>query len=187
LVVGERLAARRGALGWTQADLERASGVNKANISQIERGHMAPAGQVERLARALGLDLATLEVVEGGAEISDVLGELERLLVEGRWPGGVRRGVLELLRATRPSEVAIAGVVGRLFPAAEWSPGARREALELARVEWERAQDWSERLERAHAAAGGPLAASAGVAGGTDEEALFLARMKRHLRGRSRG
>jgi transcriptional regulator with XRE-family HTH domain len=42
--------------GWTQIDLAYHSRVNPAEISRIENGKLKPSpGQIERLARALGV------------------------------------------------------------------------------------------------------------------------------------
>ncbi len=55
----------------------------------------------------------------------------------------------------------------------------------MIRAELERAMHWGERVRASYAAARQPMAASAGVPSGEDEESLFLLRMQRELKRRS--
>jgi ribosome-binding protein aMBF1 (putative translation factor) len=49
--------------GWTQTDLSYHSRVPQADISRIESGRLKPTlGQLERLARALGMNPADLMI-----------------------------------------------------------------------------------------------------------------------------
>ena len=134
------------------------------------------------MASALGLDPATLAVVEDvpAAGVTDGLGELEALLERMGYGTAVRRSFVELAAALRPA-AGVARLVARLFPAGEWSPEARLTAEALIRAEWVRAQAWAERVEAAYQAAGQPMAASGGVPAGEAEERVFLQRMQRYL------
>jgi len=56
--LGEQLAARRTALGLTQRELAKISGVQQAELSRIERGSGNPTwSTVQRLSAALALDV----------------------------------------------------------------------------------------------------------------------------------
>ncbi len=55
--IGQRLKKARGDLVWSQADLERESGVPIVTISRIENDHSRPQqGTVRKLAWALGVN-----------------------------------------------------------------------------------------------------------------------------------
>ena len=60
--LGELIAIARECKGWTLRDLEKASGVSNALISQIERGHVKDPGlsTCVRIADALGLKIDRL-------------------------------------------------------------------------------------------------------------------------------
>ena len=163
--VGARLAERRRALGLSQRELGRRSGVYYSDISRLERGEQRGASHVRRLAVALGLDPETLEVVE------DIAPARPRYDVER---------AMELVATALPG-VVIERLVADLFPGEHWSPGGREEAMALIRAEWERASGWTSRVRDAYAAAQAPMAASAGVPSGEAEEKVFLRRMRHAL------
>ncbi|MCC6811738.1 MAG: helix-turn-helix transcriptional regulator [Deltaproteobacteria bacterium] len=67
--IGERIAALRSERGFSKAKLARDSIIHPSDISKFENGHARPyPGQVERLARALGVQPADLLDPEGGAQ-----------------------------------------------------------------------------------------------------------------------
>lgn len=57
--LGELIAIARECKGWTLRDMERATGVSNALISQIERGHVKDPGfsTVIKMVDALGLSM----------------------------------------------------------------------------------------------------------------------------------
>jgi transcriptional regulator with XRE-family HTH domain len=60
------IAVARCALGWSQAQLAKASGLSKTSISQYERGKVPSVASLQRIAAALGTtvtDLAELAAV----------------------------------------------------------------------------------------------------------------------------
>jgi DNA-binding XRE family transcriptional regulator len=59
---GERLALIRMALGWTQADLARAADVSRERIRQIEVGSYPSLRLLQRLGRAMHIDIRQLFV-----------------------------------------------------------------------------------------------------------------------------
>lgn len=61
--VGDRIAARRAELGWTQGRLARAALLSRASVSAVERGrrHLDADG-LGRVAAALGVEPAELVV-----------------------------------------------------------------------------------------------------------------------------
>lgn len=73
--LGELLAIAREIKGLTLRDLERATGVSNALISQIETGKVKDPGftVVVRLARALGLGLDRVAATARPLDPSDVL------------------------------------------------------------------------------------------------------------------
>ena len=58
-MIGEKIAARRQQLGWTQTDLARAIGIAPARISEFENGMKTDCNlsTAKRLARALGCSI----------------------------------------------------------------------------------------------------------------------------------
>ncbi len=62
---GQRLAARRTALGLTQADVAERMGISKSRVSQIERGEVSTVEVISRYVQAIG----------GQLQISAVFGD----------------------------------------------------------------------------------------------------------------
>jgi len=58
-MIGEKIAARRQQLGWTQTDLARAIGIAPSRISEFENGLKTDCNlsTAKRLARALGCSI----------------------------------------------------------------------------------------------------------------------------------
>ena len=58
-MIGEKIAARRQQLGWTQTDLARAIGIAPSRISEFENGMKTDCNlsTAKRLARALGCSI----------------------------------------------------------------------------------------------------------------------------------
>ena len=58
-MIGERIAARRQQIGWTQTDLARAIGVAPSRISAFENGTKTDCNlsTAKRIARALGCSI----------------------------------------------------------------------------------------------------------------------------------
>ena len=56
--LGEAIMIRRKHLGMSQSDLAKASGIQQANISRIEKGHSNfTINQLKRIASALGASI----------------------------------------------------------------------------------------------------------------------------------
>ena len=56
-----QIRTRRESIGWTQVDLAGALGISQAALSRWESGAVSPRiADVERIARALGVDVAEL-------------------------------------------------------------------------------------------------------------------------------
>lgn len=73
--LGELIAIGRECKGWTLRDLERASGISNALISQIETGRVKDPGfaTVVRLIEALGI---SIERAAATARVKPLLGAL---------------------------------------------------------------------------------------------------------------
>jgi transcriptional regulator with XRE-family HTH domain len=70
--IGDRLKTLRLQRGMTLADLSRAAGVSTSMLSRVERNDSAPTvTTLERIAAALGLDVAALFAGAAGAEVTD--------------------------------------------------------------------------------------------------------------------
>lgn len=92
-LLGKRLAARRIALGLTQAQLSTEAGVAKRTVERIEAGHSAELITWIRLLRVLGL-LGELErlIPESVPGPMQLLNEKKKSVVRKRAPrGGARR------------------------------------------------------------------------------------------------
>jgi transcriptional regulator with XRE-family HTH domain len=64
---GKRLCFARLALGWTQADLARESGIARSQIAAYESGaHRPGLFNAAAIARALGMTLDDLTAPDGG-------------------------------------------------------------------------------------------------------------------------
>ena len=120
--LAQRIAAERADRGWTLAELAQRSGVSRAMLSKIERGHASPtAALLGRLSGALGLTLSTLLA---RAERSH--GRLLRAAAQLTWQdpesGYIRRQVsppselpLELIEVELPAGAEVS------FPASSYA------------------------------------------------------------------
>ena len=76
---GSRIQQRRRALGWSQSQLGRRTGILSSRVSRLESGHAAPGvGELMRLQVALSMSLDELIVGELSAQTSAQVG-LRRL------------------------------------------------------------------------------------------------------------
>ena len=89
--VGKRLEHARHERKWRPADVERAGGPSYKTVQAIENGHAGNVRQLERCARALGLDLVDVlyEVLTSretplSAEAAHVVRSFDATTVEGR-------------------------------------------------------------------------------------------------------
>ena len=65
MTAGERIRAKRKMWGWTIDDLARESGVNRADISQIENGGPFGAQRALKISRALDMKLEAIWTLPG--------------------------------------------------------------------------------------------------------------------------
>lgn len=63
MTIGERIHARRRALGWTLGELGERAELSAARVSRVERGADVPLSTLERILDALGMRL-TVEVCD---------------------------------------------------------------------------------------------------------------------------
>ena len=91
---GERFRAARLALGVTQREIQRRTGVNSNQLCRIEKGEILPrVDTVERLAKGLGVDAGALV---GDRQISDTEG-LPILTMYNQLPPTTKKTVRALL------------------------------------------------------------------------------------------
>lgn len=63
MTIGERIHARRRALGWTLGELGERAALSAARVSRVERGADVPLSTLARILEALGMRL-TVEVCD---------------------------------------------------------------------------------------------------------------------------
>lgn len=85
VTLGERIAARRKAMGWSQNELARRAGVNHPTLFKIESGQRTnpSIGTIVKIARALNTTAETLVGAEPAETRRRTKGEAERLAQGG--------------------------------------------------------------------------------------------------------
>jgi transcriptional regulator with XRE-family HTH domain len=113
---GELIRQRRKELGLSGHELARLAHVNQGHLSRVETGQVplstALAAQV---ARVLGLKLTELlEADQDAGEeapAEDLVQQIRAILIRGRWSPVAREGLINLAKATRPTNSSDDGFV----------------------------------------------------------------------------
>lgn len=85
MTLGERIAARRKTLGWSQNELARRAGVNHPTLFKIESGQRVnpSIGTIVKIARALGMTAESLVGAEPAEPRRRTKADAERLAQGG--------------------------------------------------------------------------------------------------------